>query len=184
MNIPNKDKIQNEINNNISYDNIKSKDRIYYRSDNEPNKEEINDNFDNSLYLFYIRKPKDNNIINKNIINLYLFNMYNVLFPDIKSNLKEKRKKNGSVKGSDILLEIKEMNKKKSILGDASQDKNEKNEFDEFNENEYKNEMIKDFNSIDENMCILYSIYQFLINQYTKTVYKLFNLKSNYYINK
>ena len=43
--------------------------------------------------------------------------------------------------------------------------------------------MIKDFNSIDENMCILYSIYQFLINQYTKTVYKLFNLKSNYYIN-
>ena len=141
------------------------------------------DNFDNSLYLFYIRKPKDNNIINKNIINLYLFNMYNVLFPDIKSNLKEKRKKNGSVKGSDILLEIKEMNKKKSISGDASQDKNEKNEFDEFNENEYKNEMIKDFNSIDENMCILYSIYQFLINQYTKTVYKLFNLKSNYYIN-
>ena len=44
MNISNKDKIQNEISNNISYDNIKSKDRIYYRSDNEPNKEEINDN--------------------------------------------------------------------------------------------------------------------------------------------
>ena len=44
MNNTNKNKIQNEINNNVSYDNIKPKDRIYYHSDSKPNQEEINDN--------------------------------------------------------------------------------------------------------------------------------------------
>ena len=44
MNNTNKTKIQNEINNNVSYDNIKPKERIYYHSDSKANQEEINDN--------------------------------------------------------------------------------------------------------------------------------------------
>ena len=87
MNISNKDKIQNEISNNISYDNIKSKDRIYYRSDNEPNKEEINDNLSekaNSVqtsYKYHKNKKgpntlssKDNQEINN---NYHYHNNYN-----------------------------------------------------------------------------------------------------------
>jgi hypothetical protein len=87
MNISNKDKIQNEISNNISYDNIKSKDRIYYRSDNEPNKEEINDNLSekaNSVqtsYKYHKNKKGPNTLSSKDNIeinnNYHYHNNYN-----------------------------------------------------------------------------------------------------------
>ena len=88
MNISNKNQIPNEINNNnISYDNIHSKDRIYYRSDNEPNREEINDNLSekaNSVqtsYKYHKNKKGPNTLSSKenaeNNNNYYYHNNYN-----------------------------------------------------------------------------------------------------------
>ena len=88
MNISNKNQIPNEINNNnISYDNLHSKDRVYYRSDNEPNREEINDNLSekaNSVqtsYKYHKNKKGPNTLSSKenaeNNNNYHYHNNYN-----------------------------------------------------------------------------------------------------------
>ena len=126
---------------------------------------------DNSLYIFFIGDTIEKGkycFLDKNIVNLYLLYLYNNFFPEIKIRLNEKEKE---IKGVDIIEELNLDNI----------DNNNYSDIDD--ENDYVKMMFNDFNEMDDNLCILYSIYQFLINQYTKTVYKLFNLKSNFYLN-
>ena len=129
--------------------------------------------FENPLYIFFFGKTKekeDNWNYKSNIVTLYLFHLYNMLFPNIKSKLKMKIKNNKDISGMDIIEEI--------------QNDNVDNNYEEIDgEMKYKDEMNIDFDNLDEYLCILYSIYQFCINQYVKTVYQLANIKSNFYLN-
>ena len=130
-------------------------------------------NLDNALYIFFsgndFEKGK-NCFLDKNIVNLYVLYLYNMLFPNIKSNLKEKIE-NNNLNGKDIYEELK---------GVEFDEKSYSNYDDE---NNYVKEMIGDFDEMDDDLCILYSIYQFLINQFIKTIYKLFELKCNFFLN-
>ena len=131
-------------------------------------------NLDPSLFIFFTGdkiEGRKNCFLDKNIVNLYLFYLYNMFFPNINSNLKEKIKSK-TITGADIITEIKENN---------SVDDKDNSDIDD--ETKFRKDLIEDFNSIDDNLCILYSIFQFLINQYTKTIFKLFNLKCNFYLN-
>ena len=74
-----------------------------------------------------------------------------MLFPNIKSNLKEKIE-NNNLNGKDIYEELK---------GVEFDEKSYSNYDDE---NNHLKEMIADFDKMDDDLCILYSIYQFLIN--------------------
>ena len=130
---------------------------------------------DNSLYIFFSRNSnnlKKNKFLDNNYINVLLFYLYNMLFPNIKENLKEKIK-NNNFKGNDIILELNLNN---------IDNENYSEEYVE-DETKYGKEMIEDFKTIDDDLCILYSAFQFSINQYTKTVYKLFNLNFNFFLN-
>ena len=133
-------------------------------------------NLDNSLYIFFsgnaFEKGK-NCFLDKNIVNLYLFHLYNSLFPNIKSSLKEKIE-NDNLNGNDIIDIIDEIDR-------VDIDEKDLPIYDD--EVDYVKKMIADFDKMDDNLCILYSIYQFLINQYTKTVQKLFELKCNFFLN-
>ena len=133
-------------------------------------------NIDNSLYIFFqgVNVEKGNNCyLDKNIVNYYMFYLYNKFFPNIESDLKEKIKE-GTITGQDIINEIKE---------DINKDEDNSKNDDDNNEEKYKKDRLVYFEQIDENLCILYSIFQFLINQYVKTLNKLFNLKCNFCLN-
>jgi len=130
-------------------------------------------NLDPSLFIFFNGEKIDeqnNCFLDKNIVNFYLFHLYNKFFPNVKSNLSEKINLE-TITGADIINEIEDGNIKKEDYSDYD------------DESKYQKEMIQEFNLIDDDLCILYSIYQFLINQYTKTIFKLFNLKCNFYLN-
>ena len=112
--------------------------------------------FENQLYLFYFGKfsqeGSNNMVLEKNFIILYLFHLYNMLFPSIKSEIKKKIRENSPVSGMDIVNEIK--------------NDNDDNNFPEISdEASYKQIMKDDFEKLDQDLCILYSIYQFCINQ-------------------
>ena len=129
-------------------------------------------NLDPTLFVFFTGdkiKEGKNCFLNKNIVNLYLFYLYNMFFPSVKSNLKEKIKAN-NIKGADIVNEINDNN-----------DEEDYSDIDD--ESKFRKDMMEEFNLIDDKLCILYSIFQLLINQYTKTIFKLFNLKCNFYLN-
>lgn len=129
--------------------------------------------FENQLYLFYVgnfSQEGSNNIVRENnFIILYLFHLYNMLFPSIKSKIKLILKENRSVTGMDIVNEIK---------NDLDY-----NDYSEIDEKRYKEIMKDDFEKLDQDLCILYSIYQFCINQYVKTIYVLSSITSNYFMN-
>ena len=129
--------------------------------------------YENPLYIFFFGKKKENEEnwnFQPNIVTLYLFHLYNMLFPNIKSKLKMKIKNNRDISGMDIIEEIK--------------NDNVDNNYEEIDdEMKYKDELRIDFGNLDEYLCVLYSIYQFCINQYVKTVYQLANIKSNFYLN-
>ena len=131
-------------------------------------------NLDPSLFIFFkgdkIEEGK-NWFLDRNRTNLYLFYLYNMFFPDVKSDLREKIKKNETIKGSDIINEIKDDNIE------------QKDYSDEDDESKYKNDMIEEFNKIDDDLCTLYSIFQCLLNQFINTIFDLFFLKSNFYLN-
>ena len=131
-------------------------------------------NLDPSLFIFFKGgkiEEGNNCFLNKNIVNFYLFYLYNKFFPNLNSNLREKINLE-TITGKDIINEIGEDDKNKEDYSDEDDD-----------EVEYQKKMIQEFNSIDDDLCILYSIYQFLINQYIKTIFKLFKLKFNFYLN-
>ena len=128
--------------------------------------------FQNQLYLFYVgnfsQEGKNINI-ERNFIILYLFHLYNMLFPSIKSEIKTKIREKRPVTGMDIVDEIK--------------NDNDDNNYNDIDEESYKQIMKDDFEKLDQHLCILYSIYQFCINQYVKTIYVLSNITSNYFMN-
>ena len=129
-------------------------------------------NLYNSLHIIFKGKNVEKGkycFLDKNIINFYIFHLYNILFTNVKSNLEEKIKEK-NITGYDIINEIKE------DISDEDESEIEDIEY-------YKKERLEDFIEIDENLCVLYSIYQFLINQYIKTLYILFNLKFNFFSN-
>ena len=126
--------------------------------------------FENQLYLFYVGNiSQDGGALESNFIILYLFHLYNMLFPSIKSDIKTKIRENRPVNGPDIINEIK------NDIDD--------NNYNEIDETSYKQIMKDDFEKLDQDLCILYSIYQFCINQYVKTIYVLSNITSNYFMN-
>jgi len=128
--------------------------------------------FDNQLYLFYIGNfiHENNKVLERNFIILYIFHLYNMLFPSIKSEIKTKIRENRPVTGMDIVNEIKN-----------DIDDNDYSEVSD--ETIYKQIMKEDFEKLDQDLCILYSIYQFCINQYVKTIYVLSTITSNYFMN-
>ena len=130
-----------------------------------------NEDYENPLYIFFIGNSKKKNCLfgSKSLI-LYLFHLYNMIFPNIKSKLQNKIQKNINISGTDIFEEI------------------ENNNIDNFDTNieddiKYKQELKEDFETLDEYLYILYSIYQFCINQYVKIVDKFFHLTSNFTLN-
>ena len=133
------------------------------------------EDFKNTLYVFFVGDKDIENNKNKyfesNSILLYLFHLYNMLFPNIKSKIKTKLKENKNITGSDIIEEFQNDN----------EEGNDYKKIDD--EAKFRDELKKDFVTLDEYLCILYSIYQFCINQYAKTVYKLAYITSNFYLN-
>ena len=133
------------------------------------------EDLENPLYIFFIGKShlgknKSWYYDPKSII-LYLFHLYNMIFPNLKSSkLQNKINNNENVSGKDILEEMDNV----GDINDYS---------DIMNEVEYKIELKKDFETLDDCLCIIYSIYYFCVNQYVKTVYKLFKIISNFYLN-
>ena len=129
--------------------------------------------FENQLYLFYVGNISqgggNNVVLESNFIILYLFHLYNMLFPSITSEIKTKIRENRPVNGPDIINEIK--------------NDYDDNNYIEIDETSYKQIMKDDFEKLDQDLCILYSIYQFCINQYVKTIYVLSNITSNYFMN-
>ena len=131
-------------------------------------------NLDPSLFIFFTGgkiKEGKNCFLDKNIANLYLFHLYNMFFPNIKSNLGEKIQSGETINGNDIFEEIKDINIEQKNYSEVD------------DESKYSTEAIKEFNIIDDNLCILYSIFQCLINQFTQTIFDLFKLKCNFYLN-
>ena len=131
-------------------------------------------NLDPSLFIFFTGgkiKEGKNCFLDKNIANLYLFHLYNMFFPNIKSNLGEKIQSGETINGNDIFEEIKDINIEQKNYSEVD------------DESKYSKEAIKEFNIIDDNLCILYSIFQCLINQFTQTIFDLFKLKCNFYLN-
>ena len=131
-------------------------------------------NSENPIFIFFIGKSslgKNKNwYYEQNSVILYLFHLYNMIFPNIKkSNLDDKINNNENISGKEILEEMENVN-----FNDYS---------DMEDELEYKTELKKDFETLDDCLCILYSIYQFFINQYVKTVYKLSKIINNFYMN-
>ena len=130
--------------------------------------------FKNQLYIFFVGKtdaPGTKFTSNEqNITILYLFHLYNMLFPSVKSKLKKKIKENRPITGKDLLEELKDYN-----------DDNNYTNIDD--ETKYKQDLELDFEVMDECLCILYSVYQFCINQYAKTVYELSIIITNYFMN-
>ena len=92
-----------------------------------------------------------------------------MLFPSLESKLAIKIKQKINLSGNDIIEELPNDNEDDICL--------------EIDENNYKQLMKEDFKIIDEYLCIIYSIYQFCINQYVKTVYLLSNITSNFFLN-
>ena len=134
------------------------------------------EDFENPLYLFFVGKDSSqsnkNWFFDSNVVILYLFHLYNMLFPSIKSDLKSKIKNNIPISGEDILEEIKNYNN------------NNDNNYSEIKDKAiYEQELNKDFEFLDEYLCILYSLYQFCINQYVKTVHELSKIISVFFMN-
>ena len=130
------------------------------------------EDLENPLYIFFISKSQEKNknwYYDPNSIILYLFNLYNKMFPNIKSKLQAKIKNKRNISGLDIIEEFQNNNVDENYEG-----------IDEIN---YKQNLKDDFDELDQYLCILYSIYQFCINQYAKTVYKLSIIISNFYLN-
>ena len=133
---------------------------------------------ENKLFFFVYEKVKTFSF-NKDLkINtdsktgiLYLFRIYNALFPKICSKLETKIKNNINITGKDII-----------------EDMNENEELDPYYENindevVYKDILAEDKKKLDEYLCSFYSTYQFYINQYVKIVHRLLFILSNYFLN-
>ena len=131
------------------------------------------EDFENPLYIFFIGNSDLQNrnwFFESNSLILYLFHLYRMIFPNIKSQLQNKINKNINISGSDIVKEI--------------ENNNEDNNYNDIkDEIEYKKILKEDFETLDEYLYILYSIYQFCINQYAKTVELLCKLTSNFILN-
>ena len=132
------------------------------------------EDLENPLYAFFISRYNSNK--NKNwffepkIVILYLFHLYNMMFPNLNSKIQTKINENQNISGIDIIDEIQN-------------DNVDNNYSDIDDEGKYKQELRIDFETLDEYLCILYSIYQFCINQYIKTVYGLSKIIGNFYLN-
>ena len=134
--------------------------------------------------LFYFVKGKINSsIFFKNLkINtesrtgiLYLFRLFNTLFPKINSNLEDKINKNQDITGKDILEDMGENEKLDTFYEEIINDDNE--------EAAYKDRLDLDKKKLNSYLCCCYSIYQFYINQYIKIVQRIFFILSNHFLN-
>ena len=104
---------------------------------------------------------------------LYLFRLYNALFPEIGCKLETKINKKENITGSEIVEDMNE---------DYTLDKEyeEKKEEDELS---FQRNLNLDRTKLDEYLSSFYSSYQFYINQYVGTVHKIFIILSNYFLN-
>ena len=131
------------------------------------------EDIENPLYIFFVGKStssKTNSwFFQSNSFILFLLHLYNMMFPDIKSKIKTKIDNNEDITGIDIIEEI--------------QNDNVDDNYPDINEDNYEEILEEDFKILNEYLCVLYSIYQFCINQYVKTVYVLSKITSNFYFN-
>ena len=101
---------------------------------------------------------------------LYLFRLYNTLFPNPHCKYEDKINKNENISAMDILEDMKE-----KIETDIN--------YEEIDEEQYSKILSDDSKKLDEYLCSFYSSYQFYINQYVKTVNRLYYILSNYFLN-
>ena len=102
---------------------------------------------------------------------LYLFRLYNTLFPKIYCKFEQKINNNENISGKEII-----------------EDMNEDQKIDPYYESiedleGYKQILFEDGKKLDEYLCLFYSSYQFYINQYVRIVHRLFFILSNYFLN-
>ena len=131
------------------------------------------------LFYFLNGKMKSSAFIKDLQINtdsktgiLYLFRLYNSLFPEIGSKLETKINKKENITGIEILEDMEE----KELLDEDYSKKME-------DEEEFQETLNADRSKLDEYLSSFYSSYQFYINQYVKIVHKIFLILSNYFIN-
>ncbi len=145
-------------------------------------KDKIKIEFIENQLFFFVNDEVKNFSFNKDVsINtdsktgiLYIFRLFNTLFPKIYSKLEDKIKNNIDITGKEII-----------------EDMNEDNELDPYyerieeeqDEAKYQETLAEDKKKLDEYLCSFYSSYQFHINQYVKIVHRLFFILSNYFIN-
>ena len=147
---------------------------------NEINKKGLKtEDYENSLFVFFISKSNleksKNWFTDPNFIIFYLFQIYNMIFPNIKTKLQNKIFEKKDISGEDIMIEEMELDDKNDSI--------DNNYLEIDNELKYKQVLEEDFETLDEFLYILYSIYQFCINQYVKTIQNFSNIISNYYLN-
>ena len=142
------------------------------------NKEIKDETLENQLFYFLNGNIKSFSFIKDLKINtysktgiLYLFRLYNTLFPKTYCKYEDKINNNQNLSASDILEDMKENYK----LDDEYEKIDDKILFD-------KN-LQEDSKDLDNFLCSFYSSYQFYINQYVKIVHRLFFALSNYFLN-
>ena len=142
--------------------------------------DKVKDEFiERQLFYFLNGKMKTSVFIKDVKINtdsktgiLYLFRLYNSLFPKINCLYENKIKNNENLNALEILEDMKE----KSELDE---------EFEEYRENEeeYKSILFRHSKELDDYLCSFYSSYQFYINQYVKIAHRIFFILSNCFLN-
>ena len=142
------------------------------------NNEIKDESLENQLFYFLNGNIKSFSFIKDLKINtysktgiLYLFRLYNTLFPKTNCLYEDKINNNQNLSASDILEDMKENFK----LDDEYEKIDDKILFDKNLQEDSKN--------LDNFLCSFYSSYQFYINQYVKIVHRLFFALSNYFLN-
>ena len=170
---------------NINIDKMFSTDNVLRSIFNR----KINTEDKTLFYFIDLKKNSQKSIKNLNInpfsrdTILYFFRLFNLFFPIKKTKLEEKMKKieNIGIEESEEYITAKDILEEMDIEEKVIKIYLKSDEY--VNELAFREKWKKEKKKIDDILGIIYSIYQFYINQYVSAVFKLLEITSNALIN-